>query len=250
MIPGTPGYPNPTNIFSVPGYSSAQAPYVEWVPSPVAGVADPAHQCLLAIAYVNDDPKDSTNPDPIVYPFNIRWDNNIAARNVHVVNLKKGDKAKLQLGFGLPFDNVEKLEADLRVRLTIVPRLPIFGFPPKVVLPQVRISLGDRRPFVLSTARQIEPLGKVWGPKVEPREIDFELFRWSSQESSLPKMTEKTVAWKQIKRIPLVAKKSIPMHIEIATREGAQPGTNFYLRIEQEVRCDITGCYTVVICIV
>lgn len=250
LIPGTAGHPNPTNTFTVPGNSSVQAPYVEWIPAPVPGVSDPAHQCLLAIAFVNDDPKDSTNPNPIVYPFDIRWDNNIAARNVHVVNLKNGDNANLQLGFGLPFDKVEKLCADLRVRLTFVPRLPIFGFPPKVVPPHVRIALGDRRPFILTAAKRVTPLKRVWGRSVKPRDIDFELLRGRGSEAWLPKLTEKTIAWKQIKRIPLAAHMPIPLRVELAAPEGVQPGTNFFLRIEQQVRNDITGCYTVVICIV
>ncbi len=250
VIPGTAGHPNPTNTFTVPGNSSAQAPYVEWVPAPVPGVSDPAHQCLLAIAYVNDDPKDSTNPDPIVYPFNIRWDNNIAARNVHVVKLKKGGKANLELGVGVPFDKIEKLNADLRVRLTFVPRLPIFGFPPRVVLPQVRVRLGDRRPFVLTAADRVAPLQRVWGSSAKPRDIDFELQRERGREASLPRMTEKTIAWKQIKRVVLVARKPVPLQVAIAAPEEIQPGTNFYLHIEQEVGGEVTGCYTVVISIV
>ncbi len=250
LIPGTANHPNPTNTFTVPANSSAQAPYVEWVPAPVPGVADPAHQCLLALTFVNDDPKDSTNPNPLVYPFNIRWENNIAARNVHVVSLKKGSKIKLQLAVGLPFDGVKKINADLRIRLALVPRSPIFGFPPQVILPQVRITLGERRPFILTAARQVAPFDKVWGPSVKPRDIDFELFHGLRENMFLPKMAEKTVAWRQIKRLPLVARKPIPLHIEIAALNEAQAGTNFHLRIEQEVHGDVTGCYTVVVNIV
>jgi hypothetical protein len=250
LISGTASHPNPTNIFTVPGYSSTEAPYVEWVPTPVPSVSDQAHQCLLAVAFIDDNPKDSNNPDPIVYPFNIRWDNNIAARNVHVIQLHGNEKGNLQIGTGVPFDNVEKIKADLRIRLTFVPRLPIFGFPPKVVPPQVRITLGDRRPFVLTRANSVTLFDKVWGPLVQPREIDFELIRGRGEKAYFPKMTEKTIAWKQIKQIPLVAKKSITLQIEITAPQNAQPGTNFYLRIEQEVGGEITGCYTVVICIV
>jgi len=250
LILGTAGHPNPTNTFTVPANSSAQAPYVEWVPVPVPGVSDPAHQCLLAIAFVNDDPKDSTNPNPLVYPFDIRWENNIAARNVHVVTLNKGSKAKLQLAVGLPFDGVRKLDADLHIRLTFVPRLPIFGFPQKVVLPQVRVTMAERRPFVLTAAKRVAPFDKAWGPSVQPRDIDFELLRRCGEYTFRPKMTEKTVAWRQLKRIPLEAKKSIPLHLEICAPDNVQPGTNFYLRIEQEVRGNVTGCYTVVISIV
>lgn len=250
LISGTDGHPNPTHAFTVPAGSSVQAPYVEWVPAPVPAVSDPAHQCLLAIAFINDDPQDSNNPDPLVYPFNIRWDNNIAARNVHVISLKKGAKAKLQLAIGLPFDRVEKLNVDLRIRLAFVPRLPIFGFPPKVVPPRVHVILGERRPFGLRTAKEIVPFGKTWGPSVQPRDIDFELLRGRGKTAFLPRMTEKTVAWREIKRLPLVAKESVPLRLEIAAPRTAQVGSNFYLHIEQEVRGEVTGCYTVVISIV
>lgn len=250
LIPGTAGHPNPTNPFTVPAGSSANAPYVEWTPTPVPGVSNPAHQCLLAVAYLNDDPQDSDNPDPLVYPFTIRWDNNIAARNVHVVTLKRGSKTKLHLGVGIPFDGCKKLSADVRFRLTSLPRLPIFGFPPRVVPPTVRVAVGRRRPFHLTTQKRIEPFRKVWGPAVRPREVDFELRGGSDRCTFLPQMTEKTIAWRQTRRVPLTARKSVPLEIEIAAPDSAQPGTCFYLRIEQDVRGSVTGCYTVAISIV
>lgn len=247
LIPGTPGHPNPTDPFTVPGYSSLQAPYVEWTPVPVPGVPDPAHQCLLAITYVNDDPKDSTNPDPIVYPFDILWDNNIAARNVHILTLKSGQKAKLQVSFGVPFDRAEKLLADLRVRLTVVPRLPIFGFPPKVVLPQVRVTLGEKPTFALTGTKLVEPIGREWGRMIPPRDIDVEL-----QEIGgfvrFPKLTEKTVATRLVRGVALTAGKPLPLKVEVATGDATR-GTNFYLRLEQVVKGEVTGCYTVVISI-
>jgi hypothetical protein len=250
LIPGTPTHPNPTDAFTVPASSSVQALYVEWVPAPVPGVTDPAHQCLLAIAFVNDDPKDPANPNPLVYPFDIRWENNIAARNVHVVTLNAGAKVKLDLAMALPFDGVEKLKADLRVRLNCVPRLPIFGFPPRVVLPKVTVTVGGRRPFALVAAEKVAPLGRVWGPSVPPRDIDFELLRRGGCEVFIPRMAEKTVAWREVKRLQLVAKKSVPLHLEIAAPRTARIGSNFNLRIEQEVSGEVTGCYTVVISIV
>ncbi len=247
MIPGTAGHPNPTNAFTVPAYSSVQAPYVNWTPAPVPGVSNPAHQCLLAVAYVNDNPQDSTNPDPLVYPFTIHWDNNIAARNVHVIRLRRLSKERLQLAFGLPFDGIKKLNADLRIRLTSLPRLPVFGFPPKVALPKVQFTLGDRRPIDLTAEKQSELFGKVWGPSTRPRDTDFELLQGRDKHTFLPNITEKTVAWKQLKRIPLEAKKPIPLKLEITAPEEVQTGTSFCLRIEQEVGGNITGCYTVVI---
>jgi hypothetical protein len=225
LIPGTVGHPNPTNTFTVAGNSSATAPFVEWVPVPQAGVPDQAHQCLLAIAFVNDDPKDSSNPDPIVYPFNIRWDNNIAARNVHIVHMKKGGKTKLQIATGVPFDKVEKINLDLRIRLAFVPRLPIFGYPTKVIPPKVSVTLGERRPFTLQITKEL-----------------------SSSLSSI-RMMEKTVAMRELRRLPLISNKPVPIHLEITAPSTAQEGSNFYLRVEQLFRGQITGCYTVVISI-
>lgn len=247
LIPATAGHPNPTNAFTVPASSTVQAPYVEWVPAPVPGVPDPAHQCLLAIAFVNDDPKDSTNPDPLVYPFEIGWDNNIAARNVHVVNLLKGAKAKLQLGVAVPFDGVEKLYADLRVRLALVPRMPVFGFPAKVVPPQIDVTLGDRRPFRLTEAKEVACFDKPRKRPAQQRDIDLDLVKRGGDNTRL---TERTIAWRQIKRLPLAARKPIPLRIEMAAPRAVQSGTNFLLRIEQEVRGQITGCYAVAITIV
>ncbi|UCG47887.1 MAG: VWA domain-containing protein [Phycisphaerales bacterium] len=73
LIAPTSGHPNPAGPFSIGANSSAEAPYVEW-----STASTPAHLSLMAIAYINDDPTDSSNPDPLVYPFEMRWDNNIA----------------------------------------------------------------------------------------------------------------------------------------------------------------------------
>lgn len=249
LIPGTTGHPNPTNTFTVPANSSAQAPYVEWTPVPVPGVSDPAHQCLLAIAFVNDDPQDSSNPNPIVYPFLIRWENNIAARNVHVVTLKKGSKKKLEIAVGIPFDGVKEITTDLRLRLEYAPRLPIFGFPRIVVPPEIVVRVGGKRPVELTRIEKVELFSKVWGPHIEPREIDFELHRFQKEYGFLPRMTEKTIAWKQLERIHLTYKEPVPLIVEIAAPERAQSGSHYYLRIEQVIEGEVVGCYTVVIII-
>jgi hypothetical protein len=246
LIPATAGHPNPTDLFAVPANSSVQAPYVEWIPAPVPRVPDPAHQCLLAIAFVNDDPTDSTNPDPLVYPFEIAWDNNIAARNVHVVKLTNGGKARLQLGVAVPFDGVEKLYADLQVRLTFVPRMPVFSFPPKVVSPQIDVTLGDRQPFRLTEAKAVA-LGRTWGPSKPSKDIDYELLKQRGGATRLP---EKTIASRQIKRLALTAKQPIPLRLELAAPRAVQPGTNFLLYIEQQVGGQVTGRYAVAISIV
>ena len=247
LIPSTSGHPNPTNTFTVPANSSAQAPYVEWTPAPVPGVANPAHQCLLAIAFVNDDPQDSSNPNPLIYSFDIRWENNIAARNVHVITLSPGDTANLELGFGVPFDGIERLTAGLRLRLAVTPQLPTAGFPPKVVPPKVQFSVGNRRPVTLSSTRRVELFGRVWGPSARAREFDFELVRGVKGMESLPRLREKTIAWKELKRLPVTADRALPLKLAFAAPRSAQPGSVFVLRIEQVVDDEVVGCYTVVL---
>jgi hypothetical protein len=250
LIPGVAGHPNPTDPFTVPANTSLEAPYAEWTPVPVAGVADPAHQCLLAVAFVNDDPKDSSNPNPLVYPFDIRWENNIAARNVHIVSLKAGGKAKLDLATALPFDGMQKLDVNLRLRLDYVPRLPIFGFPKAVTPLKVALKIGDRRPVVLETAREVRPFTEVWGGVVKHSEADRELSKQRVAPVFLPSMAHRAIAWKEVEHIPLTARKPVPLHLEIEAPVDARPGTNFYLSIEQLAYGDVTGSYTVVVTIV
>jgi len=247
LIPGTAGHPNPTNGFTVAANSSAQAPFVEWTPVPVPGVADPAHQCLLAIAFVNDDPKDSSNPNPLVYPFEIRWENNIAARNVHVVTLGAGDTAGLDLGFGVPFDGVQRVVAALRLRLTAKPRLPTFGLPPRVIPPTVKVAIGDRRPLTLNTAGRVELFDREWGPRVAVRDIDFELERPERHYLAIPHLREKTIAWKEIKRLPVTAERALPLKLSFTAPRSAESGSVYALQIEQVVDDAVVGAYTVVI---
>jgi hypothetical protein len=249
LIPATSGHPNPTDTFTVPAGGSARAPYVEWVPRPVPGVADPAHQCLLTVAYVTDDPKDSTDPNPIVYPFDIRWDNNIAARNVHVLTLRRGEWARLELGVAIPFDRLPRLVTSVRARLSFVPRLPVFGYPASLVPPNVQVTLGTRPAFGLKTGARVAPLGKAWGPNVRARDFDFELLE--GRREGMPTLpAEKTIAWRTVENIALTAGKTVPVAVKVEVPPGCQPGSNYYLRLEQLVHGQVTGCYTVVISVV
>jgi hypothetical protein len=79
LITGTAEHPNPVGPISVPDNANIQAPFVEWTP-----IANPTEQCLLAVVYINDYPIDSDNPDPLVYPFEVPWDNNIGQRDVFI----------------------------------------------------------------------------------------------------------------------------------------------------------------------
>jgi hypothetical protein len=251
LIPGTLSQPNPTNPFVVPAGSSVQAPYVEWTPVPVPDVADPAHQCLLAIAFVNDDPRDSTNPNPLVYPFDIRWDNNIAARNVHVLTLKRGTKAKLQIAFGIPIDHVRRLEADLVVGLSCLARPPLFTFPPTVVPPSIRVTVGGGRPLTVTTGGAAVGLAALAGARRRRTGVEPALGPRIPMLARriAPRAIERPVASRNVPQIPLVAKKPVPLVVEVAAPESARPGERFQLRLQQAVRGQVTGCYTVSIAI-
>ncbi|MBI4888974.1 MAG: hypothetical protein HY821_00025 [Acidobacteria bacterium] len=219
LIPATAGHPNPTNVFTVAAGGSATAPYVEWTPQPVMGVPDPAHQCLLAITYVNDDPTDSSNPDPIVYPFDISWDNNICARNVHILTMDAGTSNTLTLFTGLP-DNIRgEAHATLRVRLRYVPRLPVLGFPREIVPPRVEVSLdGAPRVSLPGLARPVALHEK-----------------WQSQ--------------KELKKVAVVAQKPRKIQLRITAPPGATRGSNYMLEVQQEINGVVTGGYTVAVTI-
>jgi hypothetical protein len=226
LIPGTPGHPNPTNTFSVPGYSDYTAEFVEWTPTPVSGVPDPAHQCLLAVVYIDDDPTNSYNGDPIVYPFDILWDNNIAARNVHIITLGGGKSKKITINTQVPFDKIDKVIADMRVTMKYVPRLRIFGIPKNIVAPEVKVYMGNQRAVSLTAIKEgIKPM------------------------ATAVLLPEKVVAMKEFKKLSLIAKKSVPITLEITAPRNAKKGDNFYLNIDQLVGTKVTGGYTIIITI-
>lgn len=225
LIPGTASHPNPTNTFSIPGYTDYTADYVEWTPTPT-GSPDQAHQCLLAVVYVDDDPTNSNNPDPIVYPFNILWDNNIAARNVHIVTLGGGGSANVELNTQVPFDKVDKVLANMRITMKYTSRLPIFGTPRKMIVPKVKVAVGKQRPIALQEIkREVEPVRLI------------------------TRVPEKTVAMKEIKKLPLVYKKSVPIALNITAPRNARKGDTYYINVEQLIGTEVTGGYTVIVTI-
>lgn len=65
---------------SIAANSEAIAGPVSWTPQPA-----PTDPCLLVIANGGDGIIDNYEPDPIVYPFNVRWENCIALKIVHLL---------------------------------------------------------------------------------------------------------------------------------------------------------------------
>ncbi|UCF04385.1 MAG: hypothetical protein JSV33_10620 [bacterium] len=222
LIPGTPGHPNPTSTFSINANSSVDANYVEWTPS-----ASPAHQCLLAIAYINDNPHDSLNPDPIVYPFEIPWDNNIGQRNVHVEEMGNGESANFSIKVKLPFRvRLGRPTASIIAMLTYSPRLPVLGFPKRMIPLQVSLSLNKGR------KRYLEPIKKYPVPRQSPL----------AQEERC--VLERAVAAGVIPRVSYAKKRVHRLDIGVKVPKKALKGSTYYLHIMQRIFDRFVGGYT------
>ncbi len=72
-------------IISLAQNSSFVAGPVNWTPQ-----ATPEHQCLLIIANGGDGVAADYEPDPIVYSFDVEWENCIGMKNVFVKTKTKG----------------------------------------------------------------------------------------------------------------------------------------------------------------
>jgi hypothetical protein len=226
LIPSTPGHPNPAGPINIDGNSSTAAPYVEWTPTTA-----PAHQCLLAIAYINDDPQDSNNPDPLVYPFEITWDNNIAQRNVHVMELNQGSNGECSIEVGVPFDGDRKDVGFIQAVLTYSPRLPIVGYPKRIVPLEVILVLDRERELLL------EP----WRDHLQ-EEAPF--------KPEDPCLREKPVAGTAPHKLVFVPKRRYRLDVKIGVPKEAKVGSVYYLHIAQSISNTVTGGYTVAIVVV
>jgi len=222
-IPSTPGHPNPAGPLSVSPFGSIDAPYVEWIPS-----AAPAHQCLLAIAYVNDNPADSDNPDPLVYPFDVPWDNNIAQRNVHIILANSGSHQSIKVGMKNPFPRMKKYIVDIQALMTHATELPVLGSESLIKIPVLKCSISN-------------------GTTVEIKKVDRRALHVSRGKTEFPMLNhnETLIAAGTIKEISLA--KPLEITLDVAVPRGAKPGSIYYIHIVQKNRNQICGGYTVVI---
>ncbi len=225
LIPGTPGHPNPTGVISINGNSSAAADYVEWTPT-----AAPAHQCLLAIAYVDDNPENSDNPDPLIYPFDIPWNNNIAQRNVHVIELESGGNCEFSINVGTPFYEKRKVKGSINAVLTYSPRLSILGFPGKMVPLKIKFRLNKKQDAVLMP----------WKKYVKARG------GFIPHEKCV---REKSIAGMVLPGLTFASEKLYPLEMNVTVPKNAHPGSVYYLHIAQMIGNKVTGGYTAVIMI-
>ena len=222
-IPATTGHPNPVGPLSVPAFGSIDAPYVEWTPS-----AAPAHQCLLAIAYVNDNPADSDNPDPLVYTFDIPWDNNIAQRNVHVIQANNGSHHSIKIGLKNPFPRRKRYIADIQVVMTHAPHLPILGPERSIRLPILKCSISN-------------------GKSVEMKKVETRDFPVMRGKVKFPVMSlhETLIATGIIREMKL--DKSQDITVNITVPRDARQGSIYYIHVTQKIRNQIRGGYTVAV---
>jgi len=95
-----------TNISSVSGYGSENA-YVSWIPP-----ATPEHQCIMVMV--------NSSEDPIVWPGDIRWDNNIGMKNFWIINLNWEEMYSFEFEAGNPGDDSDA-DATLDVDTSDVP---------------------------------------------------------------------------------------------------------------------------------
>ncbi|MFC1855907.1 hypothetical protein ACFL2A_05140 [Thermodesulfobacteriota bacterium] len=226
LIPGTIAHPNPTGPISINGNSSVSADFVEWTPT-----AAPAHQCLLAIAYIDDDPQNSENPDPLVYPFNIPWDNNIAQRNVHVVEAEAGGNSEFSISVGTPFNEKRKFKGSINAVLTYSPRLSILGFPEKMVPLKVKFLLDKKQKAVLTSCKECLKESAEFIPKDKCSR-------------------EKPIASMVLPSLTFVPEKAHQLNVSITVPKNAKKGSAYHLHIAQTISNSVTGGYTAVIIIV
>jgi len=222
LIPATAGHPNPAGPFTVPASATIDAPYVEWTPT-----AAPAHQCLLAVAYINDDPRDSNNPDPLVYPFDVPWDNSIGQRNVTVMYMKAGGKHKFQIFTTAPWHLKGSLAGEINVVIAHAPRASILGQPTKPAALDAKVAIEGGKPLAL------KPLAAA---RRRPM-LDLPDLRLLGTPIAMGAPHKTVFAPKKRQRID----------IDVTVPKTATPGSTYYVHLVQLAGNTVTGGYTVAI---
>ncbi len=224
LIPGTPGHPNPAGPFTVSANGTMEAPYVEWTPT-----ASPAHQCLLAVAYINDNPQDSSNLDPLVYPFDVPWENSVGQRNVHVISAKAGSKHKFTIFTSLPWLQKAAKLGEIQVVLAHAPRAAVQGQPAKQVALNVGVSIEGGKAIAVKALPAAKRPGMLDLP-------DHRLLGTPIAMGSLPK-------------VEFAPRKRQRLNVDIAVPKTARAGSTYYVHLVQRVGQVVTGGYTVAVMI-
>jgi len=226
LITSSGSHPNPSGPYSIDGYSQIETDYVEWTPT-----AAPIHQCLLAIAFINDNPEDSSNPDPLVYSFDVPWDNNIAQRNVEVWELGNGQNKSCTINIWNPFPQEKKVVGSINAVLTFSPRLPILGFPKNIRPLKVSVNVNQGRAYTL---KPWEKLRKNIGQLI----LDNLCYR------------EKEIGSLTIPNLIFYKKQPQHINVKVTVPKEIPKGSVYYLHVYQTISSAVTGGYTWVIVVV
>lgn len=201
---------------------------VTWIPE-----RTPQHQCLLVIANGGDSIVVSGEPDPIVYPFNVRWENSIGMKNVFVINLSSlrplvvSFFAQLK-AFGFLRKLPELVDIDIELVHHVVDdfeKAKDFG---TVIKKEERYNIPLIKPFI--PKKFIESGIKM----------DLEL----PMKVGFKNLDSKSIFKRSIKNIKLLPKEKVQINIKLEAPEDIRIGSKYILNIIQKADGIITGGIT------
>ncbi|MHA2394175.1 MAG: hypothetical protein ACXAEX_19750 [Promethearchaeota archaeon] len=205
---------------------------MSWVPARL-----PQHQCLLVIANGGDSIVITGEPDPIVYPFNVRWENSVGMKNVFVTNVI-GIQPILVSFFAHPFEFWR-----------------FFGFwgaLPELIdieielLHHVSDDFEKVKDFVTYMKKEELyniPLIKPFVPKKfleSGIKMDLEL----PEKVEFKNLDSKSIYKRSIKNVKMKSKEKVQINIKIEAPEDVRPGSKYTLNIIQKSGGIITGGLT------
>ncbi|HUT03514.1 MAG TPA: hypothetical protein VM163_06445 [bacterium] len=229
--------------FSVPGYAGMApigppavfAPIATWTPQGIV----PVHQCLLAVVFVKregylglypgDDPKDSFNPDPLVYPWEPdfpAWDNSIAMRNVWVIQMEPVQLRMFSLVVQAPSE-VRPVEGKIESILSYGANLPLMGLPMSVPALDVVLTVAGKSQRLVPMEEHIRRSILLISDNVQRQEREL-------GGVLLPYRL-------------MGGKARHELQVRIKVPREAKPGSLYHLRLAQNVDGSIIGGYTIVV---
>ncbi|HUT03268.1 MAG TPA: hypothetical protein VM163_05195 [bacterium] len=225
------------------GNAEVNAPFADWTPpqliDPSTGqTVSGSHVCFLAVVYAickcenhrgfppGDDPKNRCNPDPIVYPWEPAWDNNIAMRNISAISLEPAQAITLHRLLGTPHD-LESIEGALEAVVSHPFETARQGQTEDPAPLQVFLrTCGDSE--ALTTINEYKEKGILFLPDDN-------------------KGLEKRMGGVVLPYKLMGGKRTNTFDVKIRVPKKAKPGSVYYVRIAQNLHGRIvSGCTTVV----
>lgn len=229
------------NVAAGPGTETVAGP-VTWTP----GAAEPQHCCLFAVLDTGDDPFAAGTLDPIVWPFDVRRDNNIVWKNMFIAAMPAPPPPSPKpMFFPLDFfaENPTQIEAKIEVKIRMraigAKDVEEMGFDlaavHKAPFAEPALPGFDRLPSMVERTRELR--GSGIEVAVAP-EGDL----WLHQhDKALPRrgMTLTTR--------PVPPGKRARVRVWVAPQKSARPEEYFRLDFEQQIGGAITGGCTYVV---